>query len=79
MWCPSGFYPGPVLFLLYVNDMSGAVGCEMFLYADDTCLVFQVKDLDTISDRLNTEFNKTCHWFVDNKLIIHFEEKPSQG
>ena len=36
----------PLLFLLYVNDMPGAVICEMLLYADDTCLVFQAKDLD---------------------------------
>ena len=49
---------GPLLFLLYVNNMPGAVNCEMLLYADDTCLVFQAKDLDTINDRLNTEFNK---------------------
>ena len=49
---------GPLIFLLYVNDMPGVVGCEMLLYADDTCLFFQAKDLDKISDQLNTEFNK---------------------
>ena len=46
----QGSILGPLLFLLYVNDIPGAVGCEMLLYADDTCLVFQAKDLDTISD-----------------------------
>ena len=58
--------------------MPGAVNCEMLLYADDTCLVFQAKDLDTISDRLNTEFNKLCDWFVDNKLSIHFGEDKTK-
>ena len=29
-------------------------------------------DLDIISEKLNTEFNKLCDWFVDNKLSIHF-------
>ena len=43
----QGSILGPLLFLLYVNDMPGAVNCEMLLYADDTCLVFQAKDLDT--------------------------------
>ena len=74
MWCPPGLYPGTASVSLYVNDMTGAVGCEMLLYADDTCLVFQAKDLGTISDRLNTEFNKLCDWFLDNKLSIHFGE-----
>ena len=52
--------------------MTSAVNCDMLLYDDDTCLVFQAKDLDTIYERLNTEFNKLCYWFVDNKLSIHF-------
>ena len=70
---------GPLLFLLYVNDISGAVNSEMLLYAEDTCLVFQAKDLDTISDRLNTEFNKLCEWFVDNNLSIHFGEDKAMS
>ena len=69
---PQGSILGPLLFLLYVNDMPGAISCEMLLYADDTCLVFQAKALDSISLQLNMEFNKLCDWFVDNKLSIHF-------
>ena len=76
---PQGSILGPLLFLLYVNDMPGAVNCEMLLYADDTCLVFQAKDLDTISDRLNTKFNKLCDWFVDNKLSIHVGEEKTKS
>ena len=68
----QGSILGPLLFILYVNDMPGAISCEMLLYADDTFLVVQAKDLDTISEKLNAEFNKLCDWFVDNKLSIHF-------
>ena len=45
---PQGSILGPLLFLLYMNDMSQAVDCDLFLYADDTCLLFQHKDLERI-------------------------------
>ena len=67
------------MFLLYVNDMPGTISCEILLYADDTCLVFQAKDLDYISKKLNSEFNKLCNWFVDNKLSIHFGDDKTKS
>ena len=41
------FHKDPFLDLcyLYINDMPQAVDCDQFLYADDTCLLFQHKDL----------------------------------
>ena len=42
----QGFILGPWLFLLYVNDMPQAVDCDLFLYADDTFLLYQHKDLN---------------------------------
>ena len=46
--------------------MSQAVKCDLFLYADDTCLEIkkQLKDFESI-----------CDWFVNNKLSIHFATK----
>ena len=38
---PQGSILGPLLFPLYVNDMLQAVDCELLLYADDNCLIFQ--------------------------------------
>ena len=69
---PQGSISGPLLFLLYVNDMKQAVDCDLFLYADDSCLVYQHKDVKEIWRNLNKNFSNVCDWFVDNKLSIHF-------
>ena len=45
---PQGSILGPLLFLIYVNDMSRAVKCHLFLCADDSCLVCQHKDINEI-------------------------------
>ena len=36
---PQGPILGPWLFLLYINDMPQAIDCDLFLYADNTCLL----------------------------------------
>ena len=50
---PQGSILGPLLFLIYVNDMPMAVKCNLFLYADDTYLVFQSKNVKDIEKQLN--------------------------
>ena len=37
---PQGSILGPLLFLIYMNNMPRAVDSELLSYADDTCLVF---------------------------------------
>ena len=47
---PQGSILGPLIFLLYVNDMSQSVDCDLLLYADDSCLVFTDKNLKSITE-----------------------------
>ena len=51
--------------------MSQAVKCNLFLYADNTCLVCQHKDVNEIGEQLNKDFESICDWFDDNKLSMH--------
>ena len=76
---PRGSILGPLLLLIYVNDMSQAVKCDLFLYADDLCLVCQHKDINEIEKQLNVDFSNICDWFVDNKLSIHFGEDKTKS
>ena len=52
---------------------------ELLLYADDTCLIFQHKDMTEIEMTLNKNFCMLCDWLVDNKLSIHFGEDKTKS
>ena len=76
---PQSSIWGPVLFLIYVNDMSQAVKCHFFLYADHSCLVCHHKHINPIEKQLNVDFSNICDWFVDNKLSIPFGEDKTKS
>ena len=76
---PQGSILGSLLFLTYVNDIPMAVKCNLFLYADDTCLVFQSKNVKDIEKQLNEDFAHICDWFVDNNLSVHFGEDKTKS
>ena len=59
---------GPLLFLLYVNDMPQPVKCDLFLYADDTCLILQHENVKENEDQLNLNFSSLCEWFYREQI-----------
>ena len=65
--------------MLYINDTSQALSdSHTYLYADDTSIFYQDKDVAEIKNFLNKECANACKWLVDNKLSIHFHENKIQ-
>ena len=68
---------GPLLFLLYLNDLPQTVVSDSLLYADGTCIFFQHKSV--IEKQLIRNFLSWCDWFVDNKLSMHFRQDKTKS
>ena len=54
--------------------MPQTVKSNLFLNGDDSCLVFQGKDVIEIEKQLNRDFANICERCVDNRLSIYFGE-----
>ena len=77
---PQGSILGPLLFLLYVNDLpQSLLDAGSYLYADDTCIFYQHEDVKKIENVSNKQFSSLCQWFIDKKLSIHFREGKAKS
>ena len=68
---PQGSILGPLLFLIYINDMNISLTCRLSLYADDSALIFSHRDPRVISSHLSEELSRCKQWLVDNRLSLH--------
>ena len=75
---PQGSILGPLLFLVYINDLpDNLVNSKAILYADDTNLIFLDKDLNKLITSINSELPKVQSWFSANKLTINTKKTHS--
>ena len=77
-WSSSTIHFRTIFFLFYISAISQASECELLLYADDTCLIFQHKNITKIEMTRNKNFSMLCDCFVDNKVNIHFGEDKTR-
>ena len=67
---------GALFFLLYINDIPQVAlsNTHTYLYAENTSIFCQHKDIPEIENALKKEFVNVCNCFVVHKLSIHFGE-----
>jgi hypothetical protein len=73
---PQGSILGPLLFLLYVNDLPNAISelSNPTLYADDTSLLITNFDSQMFENDINTVLAKLSTWFHSNLLLLNLEK-----
>jgi hypothetical protein len=73
---PQGSVLGPLLFLLYVNDLTNAMSdiSNPFLFADDTSLIITKPDNQIFERGVNTVILQLNRWFKSNLLLLNLEK-----
>ena len=72
---PQGSVLGPLLFLLYINDIVNSSSIlKFFLFADDTTLFYSAKTSPLLEKQLNDELKKVNKWLISNKLSLNVDK-----
>ena len=77
---PQGSILGPLLFLIYINDIIYSSPLLSFiLIADDTNIFYSHKNFHSLITTLNSELSKVSSWFKCNKLSLNIAKTKSSA
>ena len=72
---PQGSTLGPLLFLIYLNDLRFCLNkFSSNHFADDTCLIYASKKVKTLETDLNTDLKATSEWLKVNRLSLNIKK-----
>jgi len=67
---PQGSVLGPLLFLVYINDLDVNISNWILKFADDTKIFSQIRD-DKDGERLQEDLQKLCQWSEEWKMLFN--------
>ena len=71
---PQGSILGPLLFLLFINDLPEVCNFEVRLFADDACLIYSDVNPTNLQINVNNELARVDEWMKTNKLSINYSK-----
>ena len=68
---PQGAILGPLLFLIYINDLPNGLNSNAKLFADDTSLFSVVHNITDSANLLNSDLSKINEWVLQWKMSFN--------